>query len=563
MGSSKTVSDHFVCAPDVVWKVLTDASSYQRWFGWPESLELLEVDPGFVLGGKLNFRNSGSTLVITKLEEGRRIAFTGLYQTDEITVREAENGCRVTWSTTLQSLEATETAEDDSSVELVNRNILKNLRKTCYASLNEEIRKAPERRFAVRDMLFRVTRGYTPTKRTSSVEDPYTEKNLYITTRNKILGMILLGILLFVISAGLSFERSDIVPSSGMSIAESELVTFENALQIAIGQKKSQVELLLSCIGDKQSVDEFSYISTERMADGTSTREIRVVYDAYGLVRRYGYVDHALSESYGVQIRNIGTMVSPSMDVGEVVEVLETPVSAFWVDKSGTKTIYFGHYLFENRLFENNKTAELVLRLNESQIQTQVGYYLAESPDDPLRVEELPAATKHQYSSLVQYGTDRAAYRRVYLLPGKTKEQTDILLGMAGDVVRQEMEDGTVQYTYLCGKDDSGYRYSYTVTLNEENVTVAASMRNHHLAVAKDTLREPESYFILTGSTLFEVSEVLQVLPTYAGITGEGEIVLGYGLESSASEETELPFNYPLEVHFGANGRVSHVNTNS
>ena len=128
MGSSKTVSDHFVCAPDVVWKVLTDASSYQRWFGWPESLELLEVDPGFVLGGKLNFRNSGSTLVITKLEEGRRIAFTGLYQTDEITVREAENGCRVTWSTTLQSLEATETAEDDSSVELVNRNILKNLR---------------------------------------------------------------------------------------------------------------------------------------------------------------------------------------------------------------------------------------------------------------------------------------------------------------------------------------------------------------------------------------------------------------------------------------------------
>ena len=42
-----------------------------------------------------------------------------------------------------------------------------------------------------------------------------------------------------------------------------------------------------------------------------------------------------------------------------------------------------------------------------------------------------------------------------------------------------------------------------------------------------------------------------------SGYTGEGEIVLGYGLESSASEETELPFNYPLEVHFGANGRVS------
>ncbi len=101
------------------------------------------------------------------------------------------------------------------------------------------------------------------------------------------------------------------------------------------------------------------------------------------------------------------------------------------------------------------------------------------------------------------------------------------------------------------------------MTLNEENVAVAASMRNHHLAVAKDTLREPESYFILTGSTLFEVSEELQVLPTYAGITADGEIVLGYGLESPASEETELPYDYPLVVCLGANGRVSHVNTNS
>ena len=286
-------------------------------------------------------------------------------------------------------------------------------------------------------------------------------------------------------------------------------------------------------------------------------------YDAYGLVRRYGYVDHALSESYGVQIRNVGTMVSPSMDVGEVVEVLETPVSAFWVDKSGTKTVYFGHYLFEDRLFENNKTAELVLRLNEGQIQTQVGYYLAESPDDPLRVDELPVATKHQYSSLVQYGTDRAAYRRVYLLPGKTKAQTDILLGMAGEVVRQELEDGTVQYIYLCGKDGDGYRYSYTVTMDEENIVVAASMRNHHLAVAKDTLREPESYFILRGSTLFEVSEEMQILPTFAGITAEGDIFLGYGLESPASEEAELPYEYPLVVHLDAGGKVSQVNTNS
>jgi hypothetical protein len=62
---------------------------------------------------------------------------------------------------------------------------------------------------------------------------------------------------------------------------------------------------------------------------------------------------------------------------------------------------------------------------------------------------------------------------------------------------------------------------------------------------------------------LFEVSEELQVLPTFAGITAEGDILLGYGLESPASEEAELPYEYPLVVHLDAGGRVSQVNTNS
>ena len=562
MGSSKTVSEHFVCAPEIVWKVLTDASSYGRWFGWPESLELLEVEPGFVLGGKLNFRNSSSTLVITKLEDKQRIAFTGLYQTDEIVVRGAENGCRVSISTTYQTVDP---SMEDFSFETVNRNILKNLRKTCYAFMNEEFKQAPERTTNVRDILFRVTRGYTPTKSNAAVEDPYTERNLYISTRNKILGLLLIGVLLAVISVGLSFERSDIVPSSGLSVAESKYVTFENALQIAVGQKKSQVELLLSCIGEKQSVDEFSYSSTEKMADGRALWEIRVVYDAYGLVRRFGYIDHSVAEGYGVKIRNVGMLISPSMDVGEAAEELGAPVSAFWVDKSGTKYLYYGHYLFENNLFESNKTAELVVRLNEEAIQTQVGYYLAESPEDPLRMRELQPATKHQYSSLVQYDTDRAVYRRVYLLPGKTKHQVDILLGMADEVAETELENGNKQYTYLCGKGSDGYRYSYTVEFSGKNA-VSASMRNHHLGVVKDTLKDLNSYFLPKANTLYEVSEELLILPTYAGITGEGEIILGYGLESPATPDAdpELPYDYPLIIILGTDHRVSQVirNTN-
>lgn len=560
MSSSRTVSEHFVCSPDIVWRVLTDVSSYQEWFGWPESLTLLEVIPGFSLGGKLNFRNSASTLVITKIEEGQRIAFTGAYQTDEISVRGVENGCKVTYSTTYQDVASV--TEEEYPLEVRNRNILKNLRKTCYAYKIEEEKQREHNHLNLRGMLFRMTRGYQQPRKNNTVEDPYTEKNLYITTRNKILGTILTAVLVFAISIGLSFERGDIVPSTGLSIAESDLVSFDNAVQISIGQKKRDVEYMLSCAGKKESVDEFSYSSTEKDKNGQSVSEIRVVYDAYGRVRRYGFVDHSKAGSYGVPIQNFRSLVSPSMSVEEVKEELGIEPSAFWVDKSGTKYIYFGHYLFENNVFSVNKTAELVLRLIEGQIQTQVGYYLAESPDDPLRVDELPPATKHQYSNIVQYDTDRAVYRRLYLLPGKTKEEADIILGMAEDIIELQLQNEDKQYTYLCNKSQEGYRYSYSVIVRD-GVVVSAFMRNHHLGQMKDTLAaDVETYSLSKGNTLFNVSAELQILPTFAMIAEDDSVVLGYGLESAGDSDSDLPYRYPLIVYFDSNHRVTDITIN-
>ena len=546
MSSSKTVSEHFVCSPDIVWKVLTDVSSYQDWFGWPESLTLLEVTPGFTLGGKMDFRNSSSTLVITKIEEGQRIAYTGAYRTDEISVRGVENGCKVSFSSTFQDVAHVE--EDEFPIEVRNRNILKNLRKTCYAYQNEEQKGKNAQHLNLKGMFFRMTRGYQQPKRSTAVEDPYTERNLYISTRNKILGCVLIAILVAVISVGLSFERGDIVPSSGLSIAESDLVNLNNALQISIGQRKRDVEFMLSCSGNKESVDEFSYTSTEKDANGEPVCEIRVVYDAYGLVRRYGFVDHTRSESYGVTIKNVKNYVSPSMEIPEAYESLEMEPSAFWVDKSGTKYLYFGHYLFEDDLFNVNKTAELVLRLREGQLQTQAGYYLAESPEDPLRVKELPAATKHQYASIVQYDTDRAVYRRVYLLPGKTKEEVDILLAMAEDVIELQLMDSDTQYTYLCGKSEEGYRYSYSVVMRD-GVVVSASIRNHHLGKVRETLDDLDHYQLRWGISLFDISKELQILPTFAAIRESGEVALGYGLESAAESGAEFPYSYPLMIY--------------
>ena len=50
----------FMCPPERIWAVLCGEKFFSRWYGYPEPLELIEIDPGFSVGAKLTFKNRRS-----------------------------------------------------------------------------------------------------------------------------------------------------------------------------------------------------------------------------------------------------------------------------------------------------------------------------------------------------------------------------------------------------------------------------------------------------------------------------------------------------------------------
>ena len=558
MESTKTVSEHFVCSADVVWKVLTDASSYKDWFGWPESLELMEVTPGFQLGGKLNFRNSASTLVINKFISNQKMMLTGGYRSDEFTIKNAENGCKVSLVTTFADRIVN---ENEASLESGNRTILKSLRRVCYAYLTQEQRNIGRPSTSISDILFRVVKGYRRTHERGA-DDPYTERMLYIPRRNIAVGVLMLCILFSVLHLCFTFERSKVVPSSGMITTESTLVQLENASQIYIGQSKSELELMLSCAGTRISTDTYSYRSIENIDGFIPRYEVVVVYDAYGKVRRYGYVDHLQSDRFGVPVLNVAASISPSMTLPEIQDALSFPVSAFWEDKSGTKTVYFGHYLMEDNLFDANRTSELVLRMSESARKAQVGYYLAEDVANPLRFDVLGAKTKRQYSSLSEYNRDRAMFGRVFLLPGHTRTEVNHLLGGAEEIREELMDDEQVKVTYCFSRTENPYRYEYEV-LFRENVAVEVSMVNLHLSQKRDMLLAPEEYGSQVGDNLYNVYADMQILPSRVTILEDGQMFLCYGMYSPPDYYETIANSYPMVYQFSPFRLVTEIFMNN
>ncbi|MBQ9960033.1 MAG: SRPBCC domain-containing protein [Oscillospiraceae bacterium] len=549
MPSCKTVSEHFVCDVQTVWQVLTDASAYKDWFGWPETLDLLEVDPGFRLGGKLTFRNSASTLVISEFVPEQKLVLTGGYRTDEITLRASQGGCRVSIVTTTNGVQLNNT---EAAQETVNRNILKNLRRRCYAALQQsgDVQDTITSG-TLSEQLFRIARGYRPVHQASEGYVPGTEQNLFIPTRSGILGTVLCFVLAAVLSLTLTFERSDVVPSSGLSVAESELVTFENAENIYIGQKKSDLEVMLSCTGRQLNLDEYTYSSTEKTESGEPARVIHVVYDAYGEVRRYGYVDNALCTQSGVPLRSIAALLSSSMTAQEAAESLGIAPGAYWVDKSGKSYLYFGRYVMGRTLFDPNKTAELVVSLDSTAMVTRFGYYLAEDTENPLHIAELGRLAKRQYSSLSQYRNDLAFYQRLFLLQGRSREEVEAVLGMTELLDETTNRDGSCKVSYVSGQTgENSWRYRFSVTYSADGIMTAASLENTHLAAKQDALAE--TYALEKGITLYDAYAQLQILPSYAELEADGTLRLAYGARLRSSGT--FARSWQLALWLDANG---------
>ncbi|MDO4566910.1 MAG: SRPBCC family protein [Oscillospiraceae bacterium] len=168
--SCDTVSLEFGCSPEQVWAVLTDAARYGEWYGYPRSLEIVEVDPAFTAGGKISFKGLRGTSVITACEPGEHFAVSSSTETNDFSISPTAEGCRVSLFTTLNGeIDWSGTAAARSRA---NREMLHRLRRAAGIEKERESElplpkpEAPQRGSLIKNVFSGMLLGYkNPLKR--------------------------------------------------------------------------------------------------------------------------------------------------------------------------------------------------------------------------------------------------------------------------------------------------------------------------------------------------------------------------------------------------------------
>ncbi|MCL1830517.1 MAG: hypothetical protein FWG21_03710, partial [Oscillospiraceae bacterium] len=458
-----SASNEFSCSASDVWRVLTRENSYGEWFGYPLISELSLSENGFTTGARFSVNNM-STLVVTELSQDRKISLSN-------------NTCRLSFeitpydefvdlTITLDILADNNPFDSIENLQLFLREALRKLKQTIgiperYTGIymnQPVIQKKPP----LVDFLTRVFAGYRPpiiTENKTNADEVFssiidnTEAAITIGKRALLVAVVLVCFFFMSISVALSFQRSDIVPSSGLSLFESENVNKYVSTLLRVGDEKQHLEARLSCQGERKvnadSSVEFHYASLDKDIDGEALERIYVIYDAYGRVRRYAYINVVQSVTklyrepsngklredmnyYELNDKNI--LLSPSMHLYEVEEIIGVPVSAYTVDKNGDSfitTYYFGEF-YAPDIFNCNYKSQIMVTLNDVTGVTTVSYYTPVTEDNALPLDELSRTLRRQYAGLADYLTDRFAYERIFLLQDSFEEQVSLILDSKG-----------------------------------------------------------------------------------------------------------------------------------
>ncbi len=559
----------FPCAAAMVWQAFCDSASYERWYGFPNPHALCAVEPEFSLGAKLTFDGMASSTIVTVFNPGAAITLSTGTGDDAFTLAESERGCRVTLVSSLNGkLDWHGTAKAKSRT---NKEILRALRTVVCEDQSfteseqdtavETVPREQAKRLNLVSQLFYGYKNPLKRRRNKMIDDSValsnivdnTEGDVVVHLRAAIVCILLAGVLFAALGIANGFERSDIVTSSGLSVVESYNITLENAQRIAIGQSKTELELMLSCRGTRVTSTDYIYYSAERSLSGTSLAEIHVTYDAYGNVRRFGYIDHVHSgEPLPIPIADYTATLNTDMTPQQAGETLGAPVSAFWHDKSGETTVFFGILDTARSLYDGTLTSELVVQLDANDADPVRNlYYYPYNPRNTLPFDNLDKQFRRQYSNVTNYRADRAAYERIFLLVGLERRQVDAILGTDDVEYAPAVAAGTLCFyqTRNLFTDDEAARYRYTVTYGFEDIAQEVAMQNGYLEARENTLLDYDSYAIYEGSTLFELYSTMGLLPTYVVYDGV-TLLLCYG--QRAEGRAKIPYLYDLTVELDA-----------
>lgn len=612
------------CSASAVWRVLTTEKGYKEWFGFPEREDLVFIDPDFSVGAKLNFKGL-STMIITSMQSERELSFSDSSNRISFLIDPVAEGVEV--SVTLDNYIAGRDETVDSRRFCAET--LKALKKAAGAIERynnaeptvEEI--SPSVPFS--EFLKRVFIGYrSPVSSTkmneaggiySAIIDN-TEMSVTIARRALLFAVLLIVFFFSSITVSLSFQRSDIVPSSGLSLFESDEVNKYLSTLIRIGDEKQNLELKLSCQGERvvsrDGSIEYHYTSVEKTDDGLPCERIIVIYDAYGKVRRYAYTDAVQSDvellrlplsrkiKEGFQyyeLADINVRISPSMNIYEVEDIVGSQVSAYVVEKNQDgiiTTLFFGKFCF-NDIFSSNYRSQIVVNMDEAAGTTSVEFFRPIDENSPLPVDELSKTLRKQYAGIEEYLADRFAFERIFLALEISPEQAEILLSATGrpvaakqeetrqvdetaeDITTDEIKDEaeeeedeavdddqvpryqTIAYRIRNPDENSRtyYRYSYDIVYSD-GISETVSFKNERLAgYPGNTLEHLNRRSFFAGMSYENAVALAGMLPSAAVYTKQ-RFILYYGQEI-VLPDTDGPI-YPLCLTFSAdNGKLLHT----
>ncbi len=573
--SCKTQTAEFYCPKNVVWHILTSCATYKEWYGYPEPLDLIETVPEFSLGARLIFKDDARTHVVTEFDLNSRLAISTANETNEFTITETGYGCKVMLVSTLTvsgaSFNGTESAHESA-----NREVLSKLKSVAYR-YEETLPDAPtasgesKKKRTAKNALSSILQGYkSPVKNrevdreTAELAVSYgsTEQEVRFSARSCIIAVLLFAFMTLVLSISFRFERSDIVPSSGLSVMESEFVNAENAASIYIGQGKNELELMISCTGRRLSPDEYCYESLEKDENGEPVCRIYVIYDAYARVRRFGYVNYLYSkQNVDCEIARYNRLLYPGMNALEVQETIGEPCSAFFVDKSGLTTVYFGAFNTSKSVFSTEQKSELVIKLNTSSKQVDAQFYYPYDSGNPLAVSELTKRLRRQYSNYSLFLADKLSFERTFLVFDKTYEEVGIVLDTKDEeTVSSDKGEMHIYNKYVLIDGVQNDRYRYTINYFYDNVAEEVCFENLILQQKEDMLAMFTDYGLRVGMTQREVLAAIGELPSAVAVNYDN-ITLCYGKKIASL--TRLTSNYELVLVFDAKtDSLSDINVN-
>jgi uncharacterized protein YndB with AHSA1/START domain len=558
---SVSASLDFPCSASEVFSLLTDAESYNSWFGYPKHEMLINVDPDFIVGARMQFRHFASSNIITKLVTDRRLCFgDNSYQMD-FSIEPSSYGCKVTF--TISSSSHNGGRYDNVDLDEFAKNSLANLRALIavskFAKLDNEVVNEKSSRFV--EFFRHVFYGYrNPVIEDSSDEAVFetliekTEASVTLPRRSLAVSLIFIVLFFMVVFSSLTFERSDIVPSSGLSLFESDGVSRENFLLLDINQKKVDLEKLLGCQGLRLNADEYLYNSSEKDSFGIPHQQIYSIYDAFGKVRRLAYIDNRIkNKAVSPAITELEPLLSPSMQPNEVESAVGLNATAYVFDKNGVKRFYFGKYN-PIEIFDPVYKSEVLITLDSASLLTSAEYFSpTETKLKHLPINSLDNTLRQQYARIDEYIEDREMFEKSFLVLGKSRGQCRTLFNHKGLLLKNDSSFEDIEiievFQYALKSNtvpEDQYRFIYKVYYSDDTAVKVSLLNNKLSDLRYDPNLISTTASISIGMLYCDVISSIGILPTLTEIDSDS-ISLYYGKPILDEDDNRI---FPFEVHF-------------